>query len=457
MSAARARILVLEDDTAMRDLLADELIHRGFAVDSSGTPEEAERALDTGTYDLLVTDVRLGSADGIDFLERLRGRDAEGPPPGVVVITAFGTVETAVRAMRAGAVDYLTKPFEMAQLVLCVERVLEQRRLRGEITRLRRELREAHVPFVAASPAMKEVAAFVGRVADADATVLVTGPSGSGKEVVARALHERSRRADGPFVPVNCAALPEALLESELFGYRKGAFTDARGNKDGLFKAAEGGTIFLDEVGEIPLSIQPKLLRVLQNREVTPLGATRAERVNVRVVAATNQELERRVEERLFREDLFYRLNVIRLELPPLSVRGEDVMPLALMFLQRFSERAGRAFRLAPEAEAALQAYSWPGNVRELENALERATALCRGELIGLDDLPPAVVRPQPSRIVEGAVARRLTLEQLSNEYCAAVVRHYGNNQSAAARHLDIDRKTLARRLEDSGTGGVEP
>jgi two-component system response regulator HydG len=293
----------------------------------------------------------------------------------------------------------------------------------------------------------------VDRVADTDTTVLLTGASGTGKEVIARALHERSLRADRPFIAVNCAALPEQLLESELFGYRKGAFTDARANKEGLFRSAEGGTLFLDELGEMPLSLQPKLLRVLQEREITPIGANRPEPIDVRVVAATNQDIEALVRERRFREDLFYRLNVIRIDLPPLGVRPEDVLPMAESFLKRTGERLGRHPVLSKAAQTALLAYSWPGNVRELQNAIERAVALCRTPTIEVTDLPVAISRPSASALVETSIQRGLTLEQLTTEYCAAVVRTYGGNQSAAARHLDIDRKTLAKKLHLTDDG----
>jgi two-component system response regulator HydG len=275
----------------------------------------------------------------------------------------------------------------------------------------------------------------------------VSGPSGTGKELIAKALHQGSRRADGPFIAINCAALPENLLESELFGYRRGAFTDARAHKEGLFQAAAGGTLFFDEISEMPLSLQPKLLRVLQERVMIPLGATRAEPVDVRLVCATNQDLERAVQERRFREDLFYRINVLRIDLDPLARRREDILPLVESYLARFARRHGKTISVTAAAREALLAHTWPGNVRELENALERAATLSLTGEIDVSDLPGAVARPVEPRVVEMAVSRRLTLEQFANEYCLAVVRQYGGNQSAAARHLEIDRKTLAKRL----------
>jgi len=439
----------------MGRLLRDNLARRGYEVAHAADAAGARQSLAApDPFDVLVCDVRLGADDGLDFVEQLRDRAKEAghAAPGVVVITAFGSVETAVRAFRAGAADFLTKPFEIEALALSVERVLESRRLRGEIQRLRREMDwRGRSDIVAASPQMSALVAMVGRIADSDATVLVTGPSGSGKEVLARALHDRSRRAEHAFVAINCAALPETLLESELFGYRRGAFTDARTSKDGLFKAADGGTLFLDELGEMPPALQPKLLRVLQSREFTPLGATRPERADVRVVAATNQDLEQLVADRRFREDLFYRVNVLRLEVPPLCARPEDVLPLAAAMLARLSARTGRCLKMNAAVEAVLMAYTWPGNVRELENAVEHAAALCEDGTLRAEHLPETVRSPGPSQIVEGAIARRLTVEQLVTEYCQTVVRHYEGNKAEALRHLGIDRKTLARRLRDEG------
>jgi len=453
--SVKPKILLVEDDEAMRAYVGEELSSAGYAVVPAVDATAAMKLVSEGRrddagFDVVVTDVRLGREDGIDLLSDLREkfRRSGDPEPGMVVVSGFGTVETAIRAFRSGAADFLPKPFEMQALLLSIERVLEQRRLRGEIRRLRREIDgKAKRPLVAVSPPMRAVMELVDRVADSDATLLVTGPSGTGKEVLARALHERSARASGPFVAINCAAMPEALLESELFGHRRGAFTDARVDRDGLFRSADGGTLLLDEVGELPLELQPKLLRVLQEREIRPIGANRSEPVDVRVVAASNRRLEELVAAGRFREDLYYRINVIQLELAPLARRAEDVLPLAEAFLDRAARKGRPRPVLSAASRHALLQYRWPGNVRELENAVERAVALCRGDVIEPADLPPAVTQPAPVVLVESAVARRLTLEQLSNEYCVAVVQQHGGNQSAAARVLDIDRKTLARRL----------
>jgi DNA-binding NtrC family response regulator len=451
MRSTRARILVVEDDEAMASLLRDSLARVGHEVEEAASVRSALLLVGSHEpFDIVITDIRLGLHDGLELVEELRtrARTTEGPAPGIIVITAFGTLETAVQAFRNGASDFLTKPFEMQQLTLAVERSLEARRLKGEIRRLRREGGfPSDGSLVAASAQMKSALAIVRRAAQSDATVLITGPSGSGKEVIAKALHEGSARAEGPFIAVNCAALPEQLLESELFGYRRGAFTDARTNKEGLFQAAAGGTLFLDELADLPLSLQPKLLRVLQERTMLPLGATRAEPVDVRVVGATNQNIEEAVAQRRFREDLYYRVNVIRIELAPLAQRVEDIQPLAEGYLARFARRHGRTFTLSAAAREALLSYRWPGNVRELENALERAATLCTTHEIDVGDLPAPVAHPSEPQLIEWARQRELTLEQLSDEYCLAVVRSLNGNQSAAARRLGIDRKTLARRL----------
>jgi DNA-binding NtrC family response regulator len=457
----RARILVVEDDTEMAALLRDDLSSVGHDVTLAASASAAARALadPDAAFDLMVTDVRLGVQDGLDLLEELRrtSREEGRPTPHIIVITAFGSLETAVRAFRAGATDFLTKPFEMQQLQLAVRRALDSRRMQGEIRRLREETGFPTAGgIVAVSPSMRSVVDTVDRVADSDATVLITGPSGTGKELVAKALHERSRRVDRPFIAINCSALPEQLLESELFGYRRGAFTGARVNKEGLFQAAAGGTLFLDELGELPLTLQPKLLRVLQEREITPLGATRPEAVDVRIVGATNQLLEKAVEEKRFREDLYYRLNVIRIEMTPLADRREDILPLADAYLARYARRRGQTFTLTAAASEALQNHAWPGNVRELNNALERAVTLVRTPTIDVTDLPSSILRPPTSQLIDSALQRRLTAEQLLNEYCQAVVRQNAGNQTAAARFLDIDRKTLARRLAPPGSAEAE-
>jgi DNA-binding NtrC family response regulator len=358
--------------------------------------------------------------------------------------------------MRLGAFYYLTKPFKSADLLLLVARALEDKHLRTEIRRLQHEV-EAHYHFdriIGKSPAMQRVFALVDRLKDSHVNVLVTGESGTGKELIARTLHYHSSRKQGPFVPVNCAALPEPLLESELFGYRRGAFTDARTDKPGLFVAAHNGTLFLDEVGELPLPLQAKLLRVLEDKEVRPLGATRGQTVNVRLITATNRDLRRAIADRAFREDLFYRLNVVDIHLPPLRERPEDLPLLLQHFLER-SAHAARARRVSAEAVRLLLQYPWPGNVREFENTLERALVLCQGEEITLADLPPHLTGSMaPLGGLQEALVRRCTLADLERHYILLALEWTQGKRTDAAELLGIDRKTLYRKLVEYGQEG---
>jgi DNA-binding NtrC family response regulator len=370
------------------------------------------------------------------------------------MITAFGSIESAVEAMRLGAFYYLTKPFKSADLLLLVARALEEKHLRTEIQRLQHEV-EGHYHFdriIGKSPAMQRVFALVDRLKDSPVNILLTGESGTGKDRIARTLHYHSSRKQAPFVPVNCAALPEHLLESELFGYRRGAFTDARTDKPGLFVAAHNGTLFLDEVGELPLPIQAKLLRVLEDKEVRPLGATKAQTVNVRLIAATNRDLRRAVADREFREDLFYRLNVVDIHLPPLRERPED-LPLLIQHVLERSAHAARARRVSAEALRLLLNYPWPGNVRELENTLERALVLCQGEEITLADLPPHLAGARaPLGGLQEALVRRCTLADLERTYILLALEWTQGKRTDAADLLGIDRKTLYRKLGEYGT-----
>jgi DNA-binding NtrC family response regulator len=443
-----ATILLVEDDDAMRDLLAEELGDAGFIVRSAPGGHLGLEMARAEPVDLIVTDLRMPDLDGFDLI-----RDAAALPnaPHIIMITAFGTIETAIRAVKLGAYDYITKPFEIEELLLVVDKALSERGLRHELDRLRREVEHTYGfdNIVAHSEAMKEVLALVRRIAGSTASVLIQGESGTGKELIARAIHYNSARAAGPFVAVNLAAVPETLIESELFGHKKGAFTDARADRNGLFVEADVGTIFLDEIGELALPLQAKLLRVLQEHEIRPLGATKTQRVDVRVLAATNRNLESMLTDGSFREDLFYRLNVIQLDLPPLRARPEDILPLADHFLAEATAAQGRRFRLAPDAQQILLAYSWPGNVRELHNVLERGIALCQGELIAPDDLPNHVREKKPADFLAAAVARRMTLSELEREYIERVLDDEGGNKTRAAQRLGLDRKTLYRKLEE--------
>jgi len=454
MAERSASILIVEDDAAMRDLLTEELADAGFEVEAAGGAAGGLELARLERFDLIITDLRMPEMDGFDLI---RGVMALPQPPHVVMITAFGSIETAIRAVKLGAYDYITKPFEIEELLLVANKALGERALRHKVARLQREVEERFGlgNIIAKSQAMRDVTSLVQRIAPSTASVLITGESGTGKELIARAIHYNSGRTNGPFVGVNLAAVPEGLIESELFGHKKGAFTDARNDKPGLFVEADGGTIFLDEIGELALPLQAKLLRVLQEHEVRPLGATKNQRVDVRVVAATNKNLEVMLADGSFREDLYYRLNVIHLDLPPLRSRPEDIVPLAEHVLEQLSARRRsepgppRRFRLSPDAQHLLLAYHWPGNVRELMNVLERGVALCQGELIADEDLPSYVREKRPADFLGAAVARRMTLAELEREFIERVLEDEAGNKTRAAQRLGLDRKTLYRKLDE--------
>jgi len=452
---SRTQLLVVDDDAAMRDFLSESLMDEGYRVDVAAGGRAGIERVRAGGVDLVVTDVKMPDMDGLDMLAEIRapaGGDVN--PPHVVVITAFGSIETAKRALKLGAHDYITKPFEIDDLLVAVEKALDERTLRREVARLRKEVARPYrfENIIGKSAPMQDVFALIRRLSGSSANVLITGESGTGKELVARALHFNSPRAKKPFVAVNCAAIPDTLLESELFGYKRGAFTDARTDRQGMFVEADGGTIFLDEIGDLTPQLQAKLLRVLQERELRPLGAARPEKVDVRVLSATNRDLAQRMREGAFREDLFYRLNVIEVMLPPLRDRAEDVLPLSDHFLVEAAARSGK--RIGAFTQAALKillAYPWPGNVRELENVVERAVALAEGDQIGPDDLPSQVRERRSADVLAGALARGLTLAELEREYINRVLQAEGGNKTRAAQRLGLDRKTLYRKLEEYG------
>jgi len=376
------------------------------------------------------------------------------------VITAFGSIQTAIAAIRSGAYDFVTKPLEVDALALALERAIQHRRLSDEVRRLRQAVEETRRfgALLGTSPAMRRMYELLDRIADSSASVLIAGETGTGKELVARALHERGRRKAGPFVAVDCASLPEPLLESELFGHVRGAFTDAHAVRRGLFVQANGGALFLDEIGDLPLALQAKLLRALQTRCVRPVGANEEVPFDVNLIAATNRDLESAVEEGRFREDLYFRINVIHVEMPPLRARGGDVLLLAQHFVDRYAAQAGkRVTGLSPEAAERLLAYVWPGNVRELENCIERAIALTRHETIGLDDLPEKIRGFQRSHVlVAGDDPSELApLEEVERRYVLRVMEAVGGSKTLAARVLGIGRKTLYRKLEQYKIGAV--
>jgi DNA-binding NtrC family response regulator len=448
-----ARVLVVDDDPAMCAMLEARLGSRSLDVTTRTTASEALDLVNREDFDALVTDINMKGSTGIDLCRHvLESR----PTLPVILITAFGTMETAIQAIRAGAYDFLPKPFEIDQLVLAIERGVTLSRLKDEVSRLRRAVADTQSfdDLVGASPKMTQLYALLEKVAASDASVLVTGESGTGKELVARALHKKGPRAKGPFVAVNCAAMPEALLESELFGHVKGAFTDAKSSKTGLFVSATAGTIFLDEIGELPLGLQPKLLRALQEHKVRPVGGTAEVAFDARVVTATNRDLETMVEEREFREDLFFRINVIQVHLPPLRARGGDVLILAQYFLERIAARVKkRVLGFSPDAAQKLMAYTWPGNVRELENSVERAVALASFDKISMSDLPDKVRAYRSTDIVLSGddPTELISLDEMDRRYVARVVESVSGNKSAAARILHIERKTLHRMLRRWG------
>ena len=443
------RILLVDDDRALCELLVEGLGRRGWSAEFRRSGEAGLAALAAEEFDVVVTDLAMPGIGGLAFCERAAANRPDVP---VIVLTAYGSLETAVAAIRAGAHDFITKPVELDDLALTVERAAQHRALRDEVRRLRRALDDSrgYEELLGESAPMREVYALLDRVADTETSVLISGESGTGKELVARALHRRSRRRDGPFVAVSCAAIPETLLESQLFGHSKGAFTDARADHPGMFVQAHGGTLFLDEVGELPLGLQPKLLRALQERVVRPLGSSADVPFDARLVTATNRDLEGMVEERTFREDLYFRIHVVHVAVPPLRTRGSDILLLAQRFLETYAARAAKPVHaIAPAAAEKLLAYSWPGNVRELQNCIERAVALAAFDRITPDDLPEKVRSYRSSHIVVAGLdpAELPPLEEVERRYVLRVLEATAGNRTLAAQVLGLDRKTLYRKL----------
>ena len=451
-------ILFVDDDSSLCSLVKVGLERRGISVRTASDVGAALTVLEHEDVDVLVTDLAMPGVDGVGLCAVARDRFPDLP---VVVLTGHGTVSAAVDALRAGAKNFLLKPVELDALAHVVVREAEEHELRNEVKRLRLVAdRPAEVDdLLGHSSAVRTLRSVIARVAPSGATVLIAGDSGVGKELVARALHRSSPRGSGPFVALNCAAVPADLLESELFGHEKGAFTDAQRARDGLFVQANGGTLFLDEIGEMPLSLQPKLLRALQERRVRPLGGQKEVAVDVRVIAATNRDLHEEVRAGRFREDLLYRLDVVRIEVPPLRHRREDVPILAEHFLGRVGGRGKKRVEgFTPRALELLVSYDWPGNVRELENCVERACALVRGAVVDVDDLPDNVVSFKPSDIVitDGAPETFVVWDELERRYILKVIDVCKGNKSEAARILGIDRRTLYRKLERWGEASAE-
>jgi DNA-binding NtrC family response regulator len=439
------QLLVVDDDTAMREMLASLFRDRGYSVNEAASASEAiEKASDT-PFDVILSDIRMQGKSGIEMVGELRELRPDTP---VVLMTAFGSIDSAVESMRAGAFDYITKPFEPDAVLLTIERALEHRALEEENRRLRRAVDRTSSlgDLIGESAAMREIFAMIRKVAHSSSSVLITGESGTGKEVVARTIHYHGTRAKQPFVPINCTAIPEGLLESELFGHVRGAFTGAHASKQGLFEKANGGTLFLDEVGDMSLVLQGKLLRVLQDREVRPVGGTTATKLDVRVLAATNKDLQSAIESGDFREDLYYRLNVIPIHIPPLRERPEDVPPLANAFVAKHS---GNTHSISPEGLAHLAAFPWKGNARELENAIERALALSDDLELSTNDFllsPVAKQQAQSPSLLHAAAKNRVPLSEVEDRYIEEVMQITGGNKVQAAKILGVDRKTLYRR-----------
>ncbi len=456
--AAAARILLVEDDSSARELGAFNLRKAGYTVDTAENGDAALSAFDPQHHELVITDLRMGAVSGMDVLREVTAR-APGVP--VIVVTAYSSVDVAVEAMRAGAHDFVGKPFNRDHLLLAVERALERRRLANEVRVLRRRAAGVERPLVVASTAMQKVVEVSDRIAESDATVLITGETGTGKELIARRIHARGQRADGPFVAVNCAAVPGELLESELFGHVKGAFTGATQSRTGRFRQAGGGTLFLDEVAELPLPLQGKLLRVLQEKTVDVLGSDRPVAVDARVISATNRDLAASIREGSLREDLLYRLNVVDVAIPPLRERREEIPHLVTHFVEQLAR--GRELSIPAELLDELQARPWPGNVRQLQNACERLVLLCRGDTLRIEDLP----RSGTSRADTTAATTSLddwpplpesglSLVDLENRVIERVLRLKRGNVTQAASYLGVPRHVLAYRMAKYGIERAE-
>ena len=435
---AGGRILVVDDEADMARMVAEALTRDGHTVECESDWKRALDLATSGRFELVITDVRMGDHTGIELLSAVH---QASPETLVVLMTAFGTLESAIQAVREGAYDYVAKPFKVEEIRLVARKALDQRRLLGEHRAMKAVLEVGETKtLVGKSPRMVEVYKTIARVAPTEATVLIRGESGTGKELVARLIHEHSSRARGPFLAVNCAAIPENLLESELFGHTRGAFTGATSASTGLLLGAAGGTVLLDEIGDMPMALQAKILRAIEMKEVKPVGRPDSVAVDVRLLAATHQDLHALVEEGLFREDLFWRVNVIAITIPPLRDRAEDIPELALLFARRHAERHGKPTpTLPPETMRVLCAYPWPGNVRELEHAIERAIALAAGPVIQPGDLP--------LETRESESAPLLSLEELERRHLMRVLKATHGNRQEAAAILGIDRKTLYRKL----------
>ncbi|HSB33055.1 MAG TPA: sigma-54 dependent transcriptional regulator [Nitrospirota bacterium] len=443
-------ILLIDDDDSLRRVIEFSLTEAGHRVQPAASGEEGLRLFESTTFDAVITDITMPGMSGMEVLARVHGLDPGLP---VIMITAYGTIENAVQAMKQGAFDYITKPFNRDELRMTLDKALRMRRLERENTELRAEVTDRYrfESVVGSSVKIREVLDLAGRVAASDATVLITGERGTGKELVAKGIHFNSTRAEGPFVALNCAAIPETLIESELFGHAKGAFTGAVRDKEGKFELADGGTLLLDEIGDLRIDLQAKILRVLQERVVDRVGATKSIPVNVRVIASTNRDLELLIREGKFREDLYDRINVIALRMPPLRERRDDIPLLVDHFLKKLAKDA--AVGVQRETLDVLMSYGWPGNVRELESVIERALVLRRGNLLTPDDLPDKLKKEKTGieNIILNLPDEGIALEELEKNLIIKALEKFGNNQTRAAAYLGITRPTLIYRMEKYG------
>lgn len=450
----KQKILIVEDEAQMCDLLMSFFGDKGYKVAAVQNGEDAIARLEEEDYALVITDIKLPGMSGLELLARLR---LEWQDVAVIIMTAFSSISSAVEAMKLGAEDYIGKPFQLDELAITVEKALERRSLRREVRELRAEVRDRYnfSNIVGRSKPMMQLFEVIRRIAARrDASALIIGSTGTGKELVARAIHYNSDRREAPFVPINCSAIPETLLESELFGHQKGAFTGAHETRRGLFEEAQGGTVFLDEINTLSQNLQVKLLRVLQERVVRRVGGRENLTIDIRLVSASNLDLEEAVKRGEFRQDLFYRLSVVPVRLPDLKDRREDIPLLVYHFLQKFSQQHGEAARrFSSEAMRVLMTHSWPGNVRELENAVEHALTMGSGEILTMDDLPSSVTSPERD-IVEEAVLDNVPLAEVERRYIIKILEKMGSHQIKTAQILGIDRRTLYRRLRQYGYGG---
>ncbi|UCC78753.1 MAG: sigma-54-dependent Fis family transcriptional regulator [Candidatus Zixiibacteriota bacterium] len=454
---ANTRILVIDDETSMGEFMKIMLGKEGYSVSFETSAQHALRNFSQSQsdpqkrYDLMITDLMMPEMSGLDLLTKAQKID---PDIDVIVMTAFGSIDTAVEALKKGAHDYITKPFKVEEIKIAIKKAVENKKIKKENISLKETIKSGFDSFIGNSPSIVKIKKHAAKAASSDVTVLITGESGTGKEVLARAIHAESRRANGPFLSINSAALPETLLESELFGHVKGSFTGAVKDKTGLFTAAAAGTFFLDEIGETSPAIQAKLLRVLEDREVTPVGATKAFPVDVRLIAATNASLQEMVDQGSFRSDLFYRLNVFSLHIPPLKERIEDIEILAAYFIKRHCARMKiDELSLSDDALEVLKSYSWPGNIRQLENMLERTLMLAKGKIIEIDDLPEEILKAIESKpdLIQN-ITRKVSvspdLETMEKAYIHYVLHQTGWNKSKAAKILGIDLSTLYRKMD---------